>query len=147
MWCAITYAFAALSDTCLRKVSFLLNQTPSQRKAGCSPALRAVVIGCTVSLLFTIQRRAWFPPFQEKCIILIFSGAKAILCFAPQLKMPLMSLANSWTFSFNVFKAWYKHTLSAYPKQSVLSWLSNSAKYSIYSTKESGKPYSVPHLA
>jgi hypothetical protein len=147
MWYTITCAFAALLNICLRKVSFLLNQTLSQRKAGCSPALKAVIISCIISLLFTIQKKTWFPLFQEKCIISIFLRAKAILCSASQLRIPLTSLTNSLTFLFNNFKAWYKYTSSAYLKQSVLFWLSSFAKYSIYSTKDSGEPCKVLYLA
>jgi hypothetical protein len=86
-------------------VSFLLNQTPSQRKTGCLSALGAVVIGCIISLSFIIQKEAWFSSFREKCIILIFSKAKAILCFVSQLRMPFMSLASNLTFLSNNFKA------------------------------------------
>jgi hypothetical protein len=48
IWCETLRALAALSVTCRLNVSFRSNQTPSQRRASCSPSLWAVVIGWIV---------------------------------------------------------------------------------------------------
>jgi hypothetical protein len=43
--------------------------------------------------------------FPGKVYYFSFSEAKAILCFAPQLKMLFVSLVNNLTFLSNNFKA------------------------------------------
>src|SRR5438046_477717 len=76
MWCETLRAFAALSATWRLNVSFRLNQTPSQQRAGCSPFLGVVVIGYIVRSSLTIHGGA---DFLVRWIISSFSGVKKIL--------------------------------------------------------------------
>lgn len=143
MCLATCLALAACSNTCCLKLSFLLNQTLSQQRAGWSPSFRAVRIGWIVRLLLTMQGGVCCLVFLVRWIISSFSRAKAILFQLPQAMMLLTSLAKSQMLLSSKLVAQKRQISLAYLKRRVGSQLSSSIRQSMQSTSESGKPYRV----
>jgi hypothetical protein len=109
----VTFCAAAIRvSICRLKLSFLSDQTPSQRRAVWLPLL-ASATRVIVWFSLTLQSREQYSLFLVRCIISSFSRAKTTLFATPYLLIALMSSPRRVTFLSKVWVAQYMQTSSA----------------------------------